>query len=429
MKTVLIIGADFSPSSLPPATRIRFFAKHLSKFGWHPVVLTTGPEYYEWDVDDENGKLIPNSVEVIRTKAIPARLTRKVGLGDIGLRTVWHHWQTIKRICRERQIDLIFIPVPPSVPMVLGRMAHRKFGIPYVIDYIDPWVTDAYKNVPRKQRPPKWLFADTLSRVLEPFALRDVAHITGVSKGTTDQVRHRYGWLTEGDATEIPYGAESDDFAYVRTNPRNNQVFDPADGLVHVGYIGACVVGMHPTIRAMFKSLRKGLDEGRNGFERLRLHFVGTSYAVNGAASRNVLQLAEECGVSEYVDERPHRVSYLDSLQLMLDCSALMLIGSDQAHYTASKIFPYLMAGKPLVAVFHEDSNVISILAEAGAPAPVTYDSSDGPESRIQEIVERLNQIVGGNDASEASVEVLAKYSTASMTAHLANCFARATAR
>ena len=429
MKTVLIIGADFSPSSLPPATRIRFFAKHLEQFGWHPVVLTTSPEYYEWDVDDENGKLIPNSVEVIRTKAIPARVTRKVGLGDIGLRTVWHHWQSIKRICRERQIDLIFIPVPPSVPMVLGRMAHHKFGIPYVIDYIDPWVTDAYKNVPRKQRPPKWLFADTLSRVLEPFALRDVAHITGVSKGTTDQVRHRYEWLTDVDATAIPYGAESDDFAYVRSNPRKHHVFDPADGLVHVGYIGACVVGMYPTIRAIFKSLRKGLDEGRNGFERLRLHFVGTSYAANGSAPQSVLQIARECGVSQYVDERPHRVSYLDSLQLMLDCDALMLIGSDQAHYTASKIFPYLMAGKPLLAVFHEDSSVISIMREASSSAPITYNSGDGAEIKTREILDRFDQIVAGNSSIDTSVEALAKYSTATMTAHLADCFARATAR
>ncbi len=429
MKTVLIIGADFSPSSLPPATRIRFFAKHLPRFGWQPIVLTTSPEYYEWAVDNDNGNLVPNTIEVIRTKAIPAPFTRKFGLGDIGLRTVWHHWQAIKRICRERKIDLIFIPVPPSVPMVLGRLAHRKFGIPYVVDYIDPWVTDAYKNVPRKQRPPKWLFADTLSRVLEPFALKGVAHITGVSQGTTDQVMQRYEWLTKDDATEIPYGAEADDFTYVRNSPRKNSIFDATDGLVHVSYVGACVVGMYPTIRAIFKAVRKGLEERRPGFERLRLHFVGTSYAANGSAPQNILTLAREAGIAEHVDERPHRISYLDSLQLMIDSNALLLIGSDQPHYTASKIFPYILAGKALVAVFHEDSNVISIMRETGAELPVTYNSTDGPEEKVSEICERLELVLGQIETHAIGAGVLEKYSTATMTSHLAECFTRATAR
>ena len=58
MKTVLIVGADFAPSSLPPATRIRFFAKHLPKFGWQPIVLTVAPEHYEWVVDADNLKLL-----------------------------------------------------------------------------------------------------------------------------------------------------------------------------------------------------------------------------------------------------------------------------------------------------------------------------------------------------------------------------------
>lgn len=38
MPTALIIAPDFGPSSLPPATRVRFFAKHLPEFGWEPVV-------------------------------------------------------------------------------------------------------------------------------------------------------------------------------------------------------------------------------------------------------------------------------------------------------------------------------------------------------------------------------------------------------
>src|SRR6266550_264223 len=112
MKRVVIIGADFAPSSLPPATRIRFFAKHLPEFGWEPIVLTTSPEYYESATDPENEQLLPDSLEVIRTRALPTSLMRKLGVGDIGMRTIAHHWRALSRLHKEKKIDLIFIPVP-----------------------------------------------------------------------------------------------------------------------------------------------------------------------------------------------------------------------------------------------------------------------------------------------------------------------------
>src|SRR5258705_11803385 len=108
MKTVLILGSDFSPSSLPPATRIRFFAKHLPKFGWQPLVLTTEPRFYEWPIDPENGGLLAPSLEVIRTKALSTRWTRKVGVGDIGMPTLWYHWQEMTCVCTWGRMDLSF---------------------------------------------------------------------------------------------------------------------------------------------------------------------------------------------------------------------------------------------------------------------------------------------------------------------------------
>ena len=172
MKRVLIIGADFSPSSLPPATRIRFFAKHLPQFGWEPIVLTTDPVHYDWDVDPENERLLPESLKVIRTSAWPKTLTSKLGVGDVGIRSLWAHWRALGDFCRKEKPDLIFIPVPPFVPMILGRLAHLRFGVPYLIDYIDPWVTEYYWSLPEDQRPRKWAMAYTLAKFLEPFSLK-----------------------------------------------------------------------------------------------------------------------------------------------------------------------------------------------------------------------------------------------------------------
>jgi hypothetical protein len=345
------------------------------------------------------------------------------------MRSLRHQWQALKRLCRETKVDLIFIPVPPYVPMVLGRLAHRKFGIPYVIDYIDPWVTEYYWKLPKAQRPPKWPLAYAMSRLLEPFALKRVSHITGVSKGTTDSVVSRYKQLDKQDATEIPYGAEARDFAYLKRHPRANPIFDKDDGLLHVSCVGACIPSMHGTVRALFAAVSLGLDREPELFERLRLHFVGTSYAPNGTAVGAVDALACEAGIEANVTERTARVPYLHSLQIMMDSDSLCLLGSDEPHYTASKIFPYVLSRKPLLAIFHEDSSVVQILKDIDAGDAVVFNAQFPPDTRIEQISARLESMLSLPRHAVASTNWSAfdQYTTKAMTERLATSFDKAT--
>lgn len=432
MKRVLIIGADFSPSSLPPATRIRFFARHLPQFGWEPTVLTTSADYYESAVDLENEKLLPADLRIVRTPALPVALMRKVGIGDIGMRTLAHHWRALSRLHQEKQIDLIFIPVPPSVPMVLGRLANLRFGIPYVVDYIDPWVSEYYWTLPRKQRPRKWLMTYALSRCLEPFALRRARHITGVSQGTTDQVVKRYGWLTAADATEIPYGAEAGDFEYLRQHPRKNPIFDLRDGKLHVCYVGAYVESMEKTLRALFAAFRQGLTREPQVFGRAVLHFIGTTYATNGSDPFRVTAIARDCQVEEWISEHPQRVPYLDSLQIMLDAQALILLGSAQPHYTASKVFPYVLAERPLLTVFHEDSSIVTILNEVAAGRLVTFTDAQNSEVLANQISlhleEMLTEVINEDWCPQTRWEAFEPYTTRMLAGRLAQAFDKAIA-
>jgi glycosyltransferase involved in cell wall biosynthesis len=422
LKRVLIIGADFSPSSLPPATRIRFFATHLPQFGWEPIVLTTNHEYYESAIDPENEQLLPDWLEVVRTRALPASLMRKVGIGDVGMRSLLHHWHALSQLHKKQRFDLIFIPVPPSVPMVLGRLAYLRFGIPYVVDYIDPWVSEYYWKLPREKRPPKWALSYALSRCLEPFSLRRAKHITGVSRGTTDQVVNRYGWLTAADATEIPYGAEDNDFEYLRQHPRQNKIFDDKDGKLHVCYIGAYVESMERTLRALFAAFRQGLERSPRVFEKMVLHFVGTTYSTNDSDPFRVTAIARDCGADAWIREHPQRVPYLDSLQIMLDAHALILLGSLEPHYTASKVFPYVLAQRPLLAVFHEESSVIAILTEVNAGRAVSFNE-ENLNQLVNKISVHLEEMVLGNYVPQIRWEVFEPYKTRALAGRLAQTF------
>lgn len=428
MKRVVIVGPDFVPSSYPPALRIRLFAQHLPEFGWQPTVVTTKPRYYEWAVDPENERLLPAAVEVIRTPALPARLTRTLGIGDIGIRSLWYHWREVRALCRRSRVDVLLIPVPPHIPAVLGRLIYDAFGVPYVIDYIDPWVSTLYRRFPRTERPRKRSLSYALSRVLEPFALRHVGHVVGVSKGTTDGVIARYPWLTAADTTEIPYGGEPADFEYVRRHPRRNKIFDRNDGLLHISYVGRGGPDMAPALRAVFEAVGLGLKRAQEKFRRLRLHFVGTTYDPRADGLYLVRPLAETAGLGEYVEEHPRRVSYLDALQILLDSHVLLVPGSDAPHYTASKIFPYILARRPLLAVFHEASSVVRILKETRAGDVVTFSAERPPTTQVEEIAKRLEAILLLPPGFEPATrwEAFEPYTASSMAGRLTQAFEKA---
>lgn len=393
-RTVLIIAPDFTPSSYPPALRARFFAQHLKEFGWDPIVLTTDPKNYEWSVDPENEKLLDPSVEVIRTGAWSIKWTRKLGFGDLSIRTLWPHWRALSCICRQRPVDLILISVPPNWPIVLGRLAHMRFGIPYILDYNDPILTDYYWKLPRSKRPPKWALVYTLYRFLEPFALKRVDQLIGVDNSYTAGLFKNYEWLKGVATTSVAFGVEPQDFEYVRRHPRRNSFFVRGDGLFHMSYVGRGGPDMVAALRALFTAVQRGRGKAPEIYKRLRMHFIGTTYAPNAAGKYQVLPVARECGVEDLVEESPGRVQHLDAIQILLDCDALVVLGSEAPHYTASKLFPYILAAKPLVAVFHEESSAVKLLEETRAGKPITFSAVRPPLSVAWEIEAALQQLL-----------------------------------
>jgi len=182
---------------------------------------------------------------------------------------------------------------------------------------------------------------------------------------------------------------------------------------------------MYATVQALFAAVRLGLQREQSLFAKLRLHFVGTSYSPKGAAPQHVLDLAMKEGIGSQVTEQTARIPYLDSLQVMLDSHALFLVGSDEPHYTASKIFPYVLSGKPLLAIFHEASSVMTILRETEAGSPIGYDEVSTPGTKVKQIAERLDVLLRSPRGSRAATNWASfeRYTARAMTQRLASSF------
>ena len=68
-----------------------------------------------------------------------------------------------------------------------------------------------------------------------------------------------------------------------------------------------------------------------------------------------------ENGVGDIVSEQIERVPYLKAIELNATSDAILLVGAVSRDYTASKLFNCLLAGRPILAMFHRDSSVAGI--------------------------------------------------------------------
>jgi hypothetical protein len=143
---------------------------------------------------------------------------------------------------------------------------------------------------------------------------------------------------------------------------------------------------MATAARGLFGALRRGRKERPSLFGRVRMHFVGTSYAPAGEGEKTLEPIAEEYGVADAVTERTDRIPYFQSLRLLRNADHLVVPGSDNPDYTASKLYPYILSRRPVLAAFHENSSVVDILRDTGAGTAVTFDGRTDPEDLAQDV-------------------------------------------
>jgi len=96
-----------------------------------------------------------------------------------------------------------------------------------------------------------------------------------------------------------------------------------------------------------------------------RSHFIGTSYAPPGQGTQTIAPLATQFGVEASIVELTDRISYYHTLITLKKADALFIPGSDDPQYTASKLYPYLLADKPILAIFNQYSSAIDIINQS----------------------------------------------------------------
>src|SRR5581483_444334 len=367
MRQVFIISPNFPPVSAPDMHRLRMSLPYLPEFGWQPRVLTIDPAHIERVRDPLLLETVPAHVPINRTKAFDVRWTRELGITAPAFRAWPFLYRDGARIIEEHRPDLVYFSTTAFPVLAMGRLWKRRFGVPFVVDLQDPWVGDYYENRPRSERPRKYALAQMMHRRLESFTMRAVDGIVAVTDSYHETLRRRYPWIKIDICRTIPFGASDKDFEVAAKMRWRNPFFAPGDGLLHGVYVGVLGRVMTETCRAICLALRNGMDAQPEIFSKVRLHFIGTDYATPERARQTISPLAAEFGLEQLVFEETNRVPFFDALRLLQDADFLLVPGSDNPSYTPSKIYPYILARKPLVAIFHEKSSAVSVMRKTNA--------------------------------------------------------------
>jgi hypothetical protein len=389
-RTVLIVSPHFPPSTLAGVHRARHLAKHLPTCGWRPIIVRVHERFYTEPGDPGLAVLVPADLRQVRTRALPADLCRLAGVGDIGLRA-WPYLRgaVASTIAAERP-SVVLITGSPFYPMLLAGWIRRRFALPVVLDFQDPWVSARGARRPWGSK--AWA-SHGLGAALEPLALRAATFVTSVSETQNQEVARRHSWLDERAMAAIPVGGDPDDFAALRDQPLGGGevVLDPA--MINLSYVGTFLPRSGPLVERLFAAVAGLRRDSPKLAAFLRLNFVGTSNQPDGVGGSRVRPYAEAAGIADLVREHPRRVPYLEALSILANSAGLLLIGSDEPHYTASKIYPALLSGRPYVSLFHQDSSAHRILQAAGGGRAVAFASRSELNAMTPIIMESLRTL------------------------------------
>ncbi len=377
MKSVLIVSPRFPPINAADMHRVRQSLPYCRELGWEPYVLSVTQQRVNTYRDERLLRTVPSDVRVDHVEALTEERT---GIGNLGLRSFPYCLRAGGRLIAEKDVDLVYFSTTAFPVLVLGRYWKLRYGTPYVIDMQDPWRLDYYLDEPPSERPPKFWFAHVMHRLLEPIAMRDVDGIISVSQGYCDTLQDRYDNVRADMCEVIPFGAAEKDFDILDEADVTNEFFSSGSKHTNIVYVGRGGHDMAQAARGLFEAFASGIEDAPELFGNVRFHFVGTSYAEEGEGEKTFAPVAAEHGVDNYVTEQPARVPYFEALQLMRDADMLVLPGSDDPDYTASKLYPYILSQTPMLAVFHQQSSVVDILKKTNAGHVVTFAANTSKE-------------------------------------------------
>ncbi len=361
-RRLLMLAFHFPPDNTSTGVlRTLKFADYLREHGWLSDVISVPTRLYS-STDPGLVYQIPPDTRVFRTPAADAkRLFGVRGVYPAFLGVPDRYWTWIPgvvrlagKLIRRGEVDALYSTYPVPSALLAGLVLKRRYGLPWVVDFRDPWVEDSMPPLRRR-------FEGLLERRILVAADRVVCNTPRMR----EWFLHRYPALSPERLVTITNGYDEEDMSGTAPAP---------GGRFEILYPGMISVG-NRNPEPLLAGVRLALDENRLRADDLRLTFLG---AGTYAADERFQNQLDHYGLRRITEVVPARIPYREALNRMAGAGVLVVLSEPVGESERSraerrwselqvpaKVYEYLRIGRPLLALVSGGA-VADLLAETG---------------------------------------------------------------
>ncbi len=413
-KKVLVITYYWPPAGGPGVQRVLKFVKYLPQFGWEPVILTVKSGEYQ-AIDESLKSDLSRALKVYKTKAfsfyglfkkitgekaIPthqlsegsndsffSKLSRWIRLNVIlpDGRIGWYPFALAQaiEIFRKESIKIIFSSGPPHSIHLIARSLSKKYTIPWIADFRDPWTERFYYEESRRLK-----IIGSLDLMMEKAVINQAILVTTVSDGFKKLILTKN--IETSKCVVVTNGYDDTDFPTSFPPKQTEKTI-----ITHVGNLAKSQM---PT--ALIQALQRFRSEKKSSFilniignihDDLRLSMLGSN-------------LADIVRFQEYL---PHDKVIFEMAKADYVFAVIPKTKNNKGIIPA-KIFEYMRSGTPILLIGPNDCDAANIILSSNAGFVFDYSESD----KIFQILESRRTLISDN---------IEQYSRFKLTKDLAN--------
>ena len=389
MKRALIIIYYWPPAGGPGVQRWLKFVTYFKEFGIEPVVFIPDNPHYPLQ-DKSIVSEIPEGIEIIRfpikepygfAKIFSKKKTNQVSSGIITNKNqsvlekllLWIRgnffipdarigWVKpavgfLKEYLAKNDMDIVISSGPPHSLHLIGMALKEELGIKWVADFRDPWTTIHYHQSLRLNKRAQKKHLKLESKVLNNSDLVVV---------TSARTKKEFQKITS-----VPIEVISNGYDILEKIEPN------LDAQFSIAHIGSLLTNRNPALLwEVFSELK---DENKAFSKDLLIKLVGV-------VSEDVLKSIAAFGLTENYKTLGY-VSHQEAIQIQHDAQVLLLVEMDSPETKSiipGKLFEYVAANRPILAIGPDGSDVEGILKETNAGVYFTYTEKEKLKNQLQ---------------------------------------------
>jgi len=411
---VLIITYYWPPAGGSGVQRWLKFVKYLQDFGIEPIVYTVDNANYPKE-DSTLLKEVPENIKILKQPIWePTNLlfwkkknAVKKGISNVSKggflsfirgnffipdpKVFWvkPSVKFLQKYILEHKIDTIISTGPPHSMHLIAQKLHQKNNIKWIADFRDPW-TSLYYNTDFNQLNS----AKNINLKLETSVLKNADCILTVS----NHLKKQFATIAKN--------------VQVITNGFDDEVLSEnilvLDKKFTISYIGLLPKQSNPKV--LFSVINQLCLENKDFKMDLQLNFIGDIADEVKLEIENT-NLLENASFTGYV-------SHKKAIEFQMKAQVLLLLIPNVVNnkgILTGKLFEYLTAKRPILAIGPEDGDLATILKETNAGTISGFNNSEKLKAEILHLYQQYK-----TDGLEVSSKNINKYHRKELTQQLA---------